>query len=239
MKRITSLTALVAVGIVIGLLLRGFPVRQVVGGPPLTASQNGDVNGDGLFDITDPVAMLLYLFAGGDEPVASAVGVPTDNTELVLAVDRIANAVETISDRALCDSHYERWFDNRDQTATDSCGGLMWSLEFVDSDGDGGNEPATFEQAEQWISDLTGGGYTDWRMPTFPELRRISWDWQALGREDHWLLPVLGDTWTSSRFPNRPGSLMAVAVLDSGRQLRLDPETNPRKYTLAVRDLTE
>ena len=47
MKRTLSLAALVAVGIVVGLLLRGFPVRQAVGGPPLTASQNGDVNDGG------------------------------------------------------------------------------------------------------------------------------------------------------------------------------------------------
>mgnify|MGYP000751836210 CR=1 FL=1 len=42
LQTLIALAALVAVGIVVGLLLRGFPVRQAVGGPPLTASQNGD-----------------------------------------------------------------------------------------------------------------------------------------------------------------------------------------------------
>jgi hypothetical protein len=36
MKSLATFASVMAIGVVVGLLIRGFPVRQVVGGPPLT-----------------------------------------------------------------------------------------------------------------------------------------------------------------------------------------------------------
>ncbi len=38
--------------------------------PERTPCGNGDVNGDGMIDISDAVSILIYLFSGGDAPVA-------------------------------------------------------------------------------------------------------------------------------------------------------------------------
>ena len=63
----------------------------------------GDVNGDGIADISDPIFLLGYLFDGGPEPVACAQG-PQQETA---AVDRIGS---TNSERV---SWYQRMRQSR------------------------------------------------------------------------------------------------------------------------------
>ncbi len=44
--------------------------------PDCTPCGNGDTNGDGQIDISDPIQLLSYLFAGGNPPVAYGCHVP-------------------------------------------------------------------------------------------------------------------------------------------------------------------
>jgi len=63
--------------IVVGLflnaaLLTGRFWQEAAAGVDPVASENGDMNGDGKRDISDPIFMLSWLFSGGPEPVACA-----------------------------------------------------------------------------------------------------------------------------------------------------------------------
>jgi hypothetical protein len=53
-------------------LLAGRFWQEAAAGVDPVASENGDVNGDGKRDISDPIFMLSWLFSGGPEPVACA-----------------------------------------------------------------------------------------------------------------------------------------------------------------------
>ncbi len=70
MRRLTTILLLT-----LGFLLAGRLVREIpglrAGGVP-TATENGDVNGDALLDLSDAVYLLNHLFNGGPEPVAIA-----------------------------------------------------------------------------------------------------------------------------------------------------------------------
>ena len=54
-------------------------------GPPV-ATKNGDIDGDGIRDMSDAVSLLNWLFQGGQEPVAFAQGSGlTDEQEEILS----------------------------------------------------------------------------------------------------------------------------------------------------------
>jgi hypothetical protein len=76
---------------IIGVFFWGVPVRQLAGGVPPDAVQNGDVNGDGMLDITDGIVLLEHVILGGPEPVACA-----DSPELLARLASLENSVSVL-----------------------------------------------------------------------------------------------------------------------------------------------
>ncbi|MEY4185605.1 MAG: hypothetical protein RIT02_639 [Planctomycetota bacterium] len=58
---------------------------------------------------------------------------------------------------------------NTDSTVTDQITGLVWQQQL-------NSQAMTWEQAQQYCSELVLGGHSDWRLPTIRELRSISDD---------------------------------------------------------------
>lgn len=72
MQRIMVIALSVVAGFAFAvLLLVGSPRAGAGGATPLSVA-NGDTNGDGQIDISDAVYLLIYMFRGGDPPVALA-----------------------------------------------------------------------------------------------------------------------------------------------------------------------
>lgn len=91
--------------------------------------------------------------------------------------------------------------DNGDGTITDNNTGLMWSQDQSD-------DTMPWERTSEYVSALTTGGYTDWRMPTVKELwsiRDFSTGWPWLDT-DYFNLSSDGTqmryhhTWTSNAY---------------------------------------
>jgi hypothetical protein len=251
MKKLVTAFCVLVFGILLGLLFRGLPVSIVAGNTPLQASQNGDVNGDGFFDIADPLYMLFYMFQGGPEPVACAQ-IPTDLTALQASVDRIADAVESMVPTGTkpC-SAAQRFANNGDGTVTDQCLNLMWSRETVGSRLD-------LENAVQALEELDLGGHTDWRLPTGAELESLlflgneahgistreyliypeffvtsEFYWSSSASSDFaWVVTFLDDPYDKSN----GGS--SIAITPRRRQCLLQ-SVNDGGHVLAVRDLVE
>mgnify|MGYP001596254201 CR=1 FL=1 len=92
MKKLLTAMLLVLAGFVLAavLLAPRLPVRA---GGAATPSGNGDVNGDGMIDVSDAVYTLLYLFKGGEPPVACA-----DTPELVARVTELEGQLAIMSE---------------------------------------------------------------------------------------------------------------------------------------------
>ena len=58
---------------------------------------------------------------------------------------------------------FERFVKNSNGTVTDNKTGLMWAAK------DNGT-PISWMDAQSYCKDYSGGGFTDWRMPTLDEL---------------------------------------------------------------------
>jgi len=98
--------------------------------------------------------------------------------------------------------------DNRDDTVTDTCTGLMWQKETADVSGDGKSDDADqlyWQDALKYCENLSFGGHTDWRLPNVRELASII----DYGREPQSIDPVFGGMhhwyWSSSMFAEYPG----------------------------------
>jgi hypothetical protein len=202
----------------------------------VAASQNGDVNGDGLFDITDSLYMLFYLFGEGDPPVACAQAVPTDLRALTMAVERIADATEVgvNQNERVCDS-LDRFQDNGDGTATDRCLNIMWSLSTTGLD-------ISLPEAPAWLSSNDfGGGYDDWRLPTIQELLSLEPLFEKFGYAPP--IPIVGSrTMSQTVFPSRTDKVwMAQIVYENPPSLHatVGDFTEQNVFTVAVRDITE
>jgi hypothetical protein len=171
-KYVISVSILLS-GLAAGFLARNVPLVVLAGPQPPLASQNGDVNGDGSFDIADVVYSLLFLFKDGPEPVACAQGVPNPDgdAEILSALDRIAQAIESP-----CHERLNRYADNGDGTLTDTCTGLIWqrSRAAIDVNFDGLPDKANFFQVSQFVDELEFAGRSGWRLPTVYELESLS-----------------------------------------------------------------
>ena len=60
----------------------------------------------------------------------------------------------------------DRYVDNRDGTVTDTKTGLMWA---ATDNGD----PINWKDARSYCQNYSGGGHTDWRLPTLAELASL------------------------------------------------------------------
>ena len=60
----------------------------------------------------------------------------------------------------------DRYVDNGDGTVTDTKTGLMWAAT------DNG-EPINWNDARSYCQNYSGGGHTDWRLPTLAELASL------------------------------------------------------------------
>ena len=87
---------LILAGLLVNAVLLGIRCWQEFGSvaiagneAPLTTRVNGDVNGDQILDMSDPVYLLVHLFNGGPDPVALA-----DSPELLERVARLEDGLE-------------------------------------------------------------------------------------------------------------------------------------------------
>ncbi len=102
-----------AFGFLLAVILIGVPI-SVRAGAGSVATENGDVNGDGMIDVSDAVYTLLYLFKGGDPPVACA-----DTPELVARVDALETKLFTVEENATATQEELGWLREQVAQATD------------------------------------------------------------------------------------------------------------------------
>ncbi len=170
MKRLTTATLLVLAGLALGVILLGHAVRVRAGGAA-TPSVNGDVNGDGMIDVSDAVYTLLYLFKGGEPPVACA-----DSAELVIQVEKLAARIQVLEHDRDCSPERrlpDRFLDNGDGTVTDPCTGLLWTRGALDVNADGlldANDRIPWTEAFSFCENLSLAGNEKWRLPTRREV---------------------------------------------------------------------
>ena len=124
---------------------------------PMIPSGNGDVNGDGVLDLSDAVYLLTHVFRSGPEPVAIAQG-PVLSPEVEAAILELA----ANSNRLPCERRPDRFTDNGDGTQTDTCTGSMWWGEPLRPE----SPLRTGNDYNEFISQNEIGGFTDWRLPT-------------------------------------------------------------------------
>jgi hypothetical protein len=184
MKKLLAFSLFVTAGTVLGVLLLGLSLQARAGGGAV-AVHNGDANGDGGIDISDAVYLLIYLFKGGQAPVACA-----DSPDLLRRVEALEKAAadlpKALEDVASaltnfgatpCRERPDRFVDNGDGTVTDTCTGLMWQQLTADGNGDGdllrSEDRMTFPQADAYVQSLNLAGHTDWRLPTAREFEAL------------------------------------------------------------------
>jgi len=192
MKRYMAILGFVFVGVLAGLLVRGIPiVVQVNAGGEAVATQNGDVNGDSMLDMSDAVYLLIHLFNGGPQPAAFAQAEPADLRALEGSMNRIADSLDNLVaieltrgdplDRIAdafeaqaaveCEQSLERFVNQDDGTIIDTCKNLMWVDHNILSENMGG--PGNLTTVTAFVDDIEYAGYSDWRMPTIEELRTL------------------------------------------------------------------
>ncbi len=98
--------------------------------------------------------------------------------------------------RALADAG-SRFRVNTDRTVTDTRTGLTWCL--VDSYGSEGN-CMNFDQARQYVRNLSTGGYKDWRLPDSSELAILYNSrpyFPSSGASWYWTIKSSSEAWSS------------------------------------------
>jgi hypothetical protein len=193
---------------------------------------NGDVNGDGVIDISDALYLLRYLFQEGAGPVACA-----DSPALVA---RVAALEEVIAElRSPCEERTDRFVDHGDGTVTDTCTGLMWMKKGEDLNGDGkfDNDVLSWDAANAYCASLSLAGYSGWRLPSLRELAdlRVSTvgasPWSPPGPPFE-VYPF--QHWTSTRHPH-PDFPDAAWVIEFQNNLHLLLPRQGACLVLAVR----
>jgi hypothetical protein len=254
MKKLLTISLSIVAGFALAIALVGSTIHVRAGGNS-TASANGDVNGDGTIDIADAVYTLLYLFKGGEPPVACA-GSP-DLVGRVQALEdtntQIANSLEEIAHP--CRHRADRFVDNGNATVTDTCSGLMWMKRTADVDSSGTigdcGDRLTWQAATDFAANLQLVGQSDWRLPSFEELEgllRVSGYGVGNIAVSPAASPVFGIVggssayWTSTSDVLSPGDAWTVAFMSStnGPPTQTPRSKNPsscseRYLILAVR----
>jgi hypothetical protein len=138
MKRVIAIGLLVNAVLLAGILLRKEVVVHAASGGG-TPNGNGDVNGDGLLDISDVAYLVNSLYLGGPAPVAieapppAVKGLPATGQTKCYGLVEGQGWFEVPCDQAACqgqDGQYAagcpsegRFIDNIDGTVTDNCKG--------------------------------------------------------------------------------------------------------------------
>jgi hypothetical protein len=168
-------------------------------------SGNGDVDGSGAIDVSDPLYLLIHMFLGGPEPVpivcpecpectecpecpecpqCPSVALPSTNQRACyddLGRQILCNNTEFPGQdgfhRAGC-SPNGRFVDNVDGTITDACTGLMWTQDTLNLDA---NPDITVADTTPWktalsfCDTLSFAEHSDWRLPNIRELGSLSY----------------------------------------------------------------
>jgi len=144
------------------------------GGGIVPARQNGDVNCDGKFDISDAISMLSYLFQDGPEPCAIAQEGTNCCPEIAQKLDRLIELAEGPCEKR--DDRLESMKIGQDLIVVDHCTGLMWSGNplGVDLDLDGVPDRVfNCNQLTNLLKSLSYAGFQDWRLPTVLETQSL------------------------------------------------------------------
>jgi len=214
MKRTFAFVLVAGVAFSLGHFLRApIPLAGAVSSP---VPVSGDVNGDGMLNIADPVYLCRFLFSDGPAPVSimcPPLGLPA--TEQTKCYDY--NGPDPASEIPCHDPDYPgqdgfyqagcptagRFTDNQDGTVTDHCTGLMWQKSTADINGDGINgqdDNLGWKDSLVYCENLTFAGHDDWRLPNVRELTSIV----DYGRSDPALNPIFAfggpsnGSWSSS-----------------------------------------
>ena len=181
MKRLFAVAAIfTSLGLLLGFHLRGgSPIALAGQQQEKCAATNGDVNADGVIDLSDAVTILGYLFLGSPTelvplcaPSATVLSLPA--TGQTKCYDGAGNQIDCRDEnfpgqdgfnQSGCPNE-ERFVDLADGTVIDSCTRLMWQKEAAP-------ETRGWQDALKYCSDLVLAGHNDWRLPNVRELQSI------------------------------------------------------------------
>lgn len=174
---------------VLGTFAWGGHAAPVAPAPVAVPLGNGDVNGDGAYNLSDAVYFLNWLFQAGPEPIAIDVAPAPNRSELpatgrTLCTNPDGSLVPCVE--AVCagqDGAYQsgcsgegRFEDHGDGTVTDHCTGLMWQRETADMNADGRVDDTDWLDwcgSLAYCEALSFAGYEDWRLPNVRELSSL------------------------------------------------------------------
>jgi hypothetical protein len=213
-----SLNLILALSMVLHWPLAGAAGRG--GGGP---TRNGDVNGDGGIDISDPIYLLAHLFQGGPEPARIECSEPPLPCPPVVGLPATGQKACYDSSGAEVECGHERYpgqdgeylagcpIEDRfravgDGTVEDRCTGLVWQQETAP-------DFYSWEQALQYCDILKLGGEDDWRLPNVLELLSIQ-DYSRVGPSHDPVFGPLGSLgwyWTSSTAQDLPSFAWIVS----------------------------
>jgi hypothetical protein len=150
-----------------GVVDAGDLLEAVLGWGPC-AGCRADLNGDGAVDAGDLLQIVVSL--GGCAAPDAPIALPVEGMHICAVEDDA--------------------FATADGGCKDLVTGLVWSTHNM---GNGSNW--LFEDSEQFISESTEGGFTDWRFPTVEEMETVA----AHGASTHFSGFVYCHNWSSER----------------------------------------
>jgi hypothetical protein len=247
MKNVLAGLLLLGVGVAVGRFEGGASPAEAVGaqggGVASCAAKNGDVNGDGNVDMSDPVTILGNLFLGSPAvlvPLCSAQGgggLPDTGQTQCFSCEGVSrcDVILPVGSplfgqdsrvRTGCPNDANRFTDHGDGTVTDNCTGLMWQKESSDVNDDGNidtSDSLNWCDALAHCAHLTFAGHDDWRLPNVRELQSIVDYGKDASIEDVFRLPpasleILIAYLTSTSNVLQPSEAWAVAFRGSSPQ---------------------
>ena len=182
MKALTSFVVGVVVSLSAVQIWQETPIAEGVPAPPV-ATENGDVNGDGGIDISDPLYILNWLFAAGDSPVPISDSPRLVSTGLEKCWGKFGSLDCSLPPAVGQDGYYQngcplkdRFVDAGDGTIYDRCTKFTWMKRYVDVNGDfehSMDDALPWRDAIAFTEEMTFQGHDDWRVPNAHEFLSI------------------------------------------------------------------